>query len=219
MYEYLSQLDRFLHVLFGIVWIGLLYYFNFVGAGYLKEATPEGKKDALQILQPKALWYFRWAALLTFLTGLYLLYYVSEIPGAYNVGISLGATMATIMFLNVWLIIWPNQKKVIAGTQDAAEAGAKAALASRTNTLLSFPMLYFMIYSAHINFGNDPLLLGGELGPGWSSYSLWVGILLIIAIEWNAIFGKMRKWLESVKAVIHSGLILTVFYGALVHFF
>jgi len=219
MYEYLSQLDRFLHVLFGIVWIGLLYYFNFVGAGYLKEATPEGKKDALQKLQPKALWYFRWAALLTFLTGLYLLYYVSEIPGAYNVGISLGATMATIMFLNVWLIIWPNQKKVIAGTQDAAEAGAKAALASRTNTLLSFPMLYFMIYSAHINFGNDPLLLGGELGPGWSSYSLWVGILLIIAIEWNAIFGKMRKWLESVKAVIHSGLILTVFYRALVHFF
>ena len=219
MYEYLSQLDRFLHVLFGIVWIGLLYYFNFVGAGYLKEATPEGKKDALQKLQPKALWYFRWAALLTFLTGLYLLYYVSEIPGAYNVGISLGATMATIMFLNVWLIIWPNQKKVIAGTQDAAEAGAKAALASRTNTLLSFPMLYFMIYSAHINFGNYPLLLGGELGPGWSSYSLWVGILLIIAIEWNAIFGKMRKWLESVKAVIHSGLILTVFYGALVHFF
>ena len=87
------------------------------------------------------------------------------------------------MFLNVWLIIWPNQKKVIAGTQDAAEAGAKAALASRTNTLLSFPMLYFMIYSAHINFGNDPLLLGGELGPGWSSYSLWVGILLIIAID------------------------------------
>ena len=219
MYEYLSQLDRFLHVLFGIVWIGLLYYFNFVGAGYLKEATPEGKKDVLQKLVPKALWYFRWAALLTFLTGVYLLYYVSEIPGAYNVGISLGATMATIMFLNVWLIIWPNQKKVIAGTQDAAEAGAKAALASRTNTLLSFPMLYFMIYSAHINFGNDPLLLGGELGPGWNSYSLWVGILLIIAIEWNAIFGKMRKWLESVKAVIHSGLILTVFYGALVHFF
>ena len=159
MYEYLSQLDRFLHVLFGIVWIGLLYYFNFVGAGYLKEATPDAKKDVLQKLQPKALWYFRWAALLTFLTGLYLLYYVSEIPGAYNVGISLGATMATIMFLNVWLIIWPNQKKVIAGAQDAAEAGAKAALASRTNTLFSFPMLYFMIYSAHINYGNDPLLI------------------------------------------------------------
>ncbi|MBA4729498.1 MAG: urate hydroxylase PuuD [Gammaproteobacteria bacterium] len=219
MYEYLSQLDRFLHVLFGIVWIGLLYYFNFVGAGYLKEATPDAKKDVLQKLQPKALWYFRWAALLTFLTGLYLLYYVSEIPGAYNVGISLGATMATIMFLNVWLIIWPNQKKVIAGAQDAAEAGAKAALASRTNTLFSFPMLYFMIYSAHINYGNDPLLIAGELGPGWSSYSLWIGILLIVLIQLNAMFGKMRKWFESVKAVIHSGAILTVAFATLVYFY
>lgn len=219
MYEYLSQLDRFLHVLFGIVWIGLLYYFNFVGAGYLKEATPDAKKDVLQKLQPKALWYFRWAALLTFLTGLYLLYYVSEIPGAYNVGISLGATMATLMFLNVWLIIWPNQKKVIAGAQDAAEAGAKAALASRTNTLFSFPMLYFMIYSAHINYGNDPLLIAGELGPGWSSYSLWIGILLIVLIQLNAMFGKMRKWFESVKAVIHSGAILTVAFATLVYFY
>jgi len=219
MYEYLSQLDRFLHVLFGIVWIGLLYYFNFVGAGYLKEATPDAKKDVLQKLQPKALWYFRWAALLTFLTGLYLLYYVSEIPGAYNVGISLGATMATLMFLNVWLIIWPNQKKVIAGAQDAAEAGAKAALASRTNTLFSFPMLYFMIYSAHINYGNDPLLIAGELGPGWSSYSLWIGILLIVLIQLNGMFGKMRKWFESVKAVIHSGAILTVVFATLVYFY
>ena len=129
-YEYWSQVSRFLHVLFGIAWIGLLYYFNFIGGGYLKQASPEAKKDMLQLHQPNALWYFRWAAMFTFLTGLYLLYYVSEIPGAYNVGISLGATMATIMFLNVWLIIWPNQKKVIAGTEDAADAGAKALLAS-----------------------------------------------------------------------------------------
>ena len=118
----------------------------------------------------------------TFLTGLYLLYYVSEIPGAYNVGISLGATMATIMFLNVWLIIWPNQKKVIAGTEDAADAGAKALLASRTNTLFSFPMLYFMIYSAHINNGNDPLLLGDSYGPGWGTLSLWLGAAIILSL-------------------------------------
>ena len=84
-------------------------------------------------------------------TGVYLLWYIGT---GYSVGMSLGALMATIMFLNVWLIIWPNQKKVIAGTDDAAEAGAKAALASRTNTLFSFPMLYFMIYSAHISTGN-----------------------------------------------------------------
>lgn len=155
----------------------------------------------------------------TFVTGLYLLWYVSEIPLAYNVGISLGATMATIMFLNVWLIIWPNQKKVIAGTDDAAAAGAKAALASRTNTLFSFPMLYFMIYSAHINYGNDPLLVGGNFGPGWFSYSLWVGTALIVLIELNVLFGKMNKWIESVKAVIHSGVALTIFYALLVYYF
>ena len=143
-----AQVTRFLHTLFGITWIGLLYYFNFVGGGYVKDATPDAKKDYLQKHQPNALWYFRWAAAFTFLTGIYLLYWVSQVPLAYNVGISLGATMATIMFLNVWLIIWPNQKKVIAGTADAPEAAAKALLASRTNTLLSFPMLYFMIYSA-----------------------------------------------------------------------
>ena len=215
-YEYWSQVSRFLHVLFGIAWIGLLYYFNFIGGGYLKQASPEAKKDMLQLHQPNALWYFRWAAMFTFLTGLYLLYYVSEIPGAYNVGISLGATMATIMFLNVWLIIWPNQKKVIAGTEDAADAGAKALLASRTNTLFSFPMLYFMIYSAHINNGNDPLLLGDSYGPGWGTLSLWLGAAIILAIELNAVFGKLWRWLESVKAVLHSGLLLTVFFAWLV---
>ena len=168
MFEYLSQIDRFLHVLFGITWIGLLYYFNFVGAGYLKEASPEGKKDVLLKLQPNALWYFRWAALFTFLTGLYLLWYL-DYKNSYSIGISLGSLMATIMFLNVWLIIWPNQKKVIAGTEDAAEAGAKAALASRTNTLFSFPMLYFMIYSAHISDGKNYFYeIPGVAASGWN---------------------------------------------------
>ena len=107
MFEYLSQIDRFLHVLFGITWIGLLYYFNFVGAGYLKEATPEGKKDVLLKLQPNALWYFRWAALFTFLTGLYLLWYL-DYKNSYSIGISLGSLMAKIMFLNVILFYQNN---------------------------------------------------------------------------------------------------------------
>ena len=217
LFEYLSQLSRFFHVLFGILWIGLLYYFNFVGAGYLKEATPEGKKDVLQKLQPNALWYFRWAALFTFLTGVYLLWYIGK---GYSVGISLGALMATFMFLNVWLIIWPNQKKVIAGTDDAAEAGAKAALASRTNTLFSFPMLYFMIYSAHISQGKNYFYeIPGVSPSGWDMPAIYIGTALILAIEANAIFGKMRKFMESVKAVIHSGLVLTVLMGLLVHFY
>ena len=172
MFEYLSQIDRFLHVLFGITWYGLLYYFNFVGAGYLKEASPEGKKDVLLKLQPNALWYFRWAALFTFLTGLYLLWYL-DYKNSYSIGISLGSLMATIMFLNVWLIIWPNQKKVIAGTEDAADAGAKAALASRTNTLFSFPKLYFMIYSAHISDECDFWQNEKIYGICESCYTFW----------------------------------------------
>ena len=211
LFEYLSQLSRFFHVLFGILWIGLLYYFNFVGAGYLKEATPEGKKDVLQKLQPNALWYFRWAALFTFLTGLYLLYYLNV---TVNTGIILGSLMATFMAANVWFIIWPNQKKVIAGAEDAAEAGAKAGLASRTNTLFSIPMLYLMVYSAHAGTGGvtSNLLISGNLT------GFWVGLAIILLIELNAIFGKMNPMIASVKAVIHSGLVLGVIFALLVQY-
>ena len=141
-----TVLIRFAHVLFGILWIGLLYYFNFVQTEYFKDSEPSAKSDVVQKLVPNALWYFRWAAAFTFLTGLYLLYYLSM---TVNISIVLGAIMGTIMAANVWFIIWPNQKKVIAGAPDAADAGAKAGLASRTNTLLSIPMLYLMINSAH----------------------------------------------------------------------
>ena len=136
---------RALHILFGIAWIGLLYYFNFVQTEYFKVSEPSAKSDVVQKLVLTHSEYFRYAALFTFLTGLYLIHYLSI---AINVSIILGAVMGTLMFLNVWLIIWPNQKKVIAGAADAADAGAKAGLASRTNTLFSIPMLWFMVYSA-----------------------------------------------------------------------
>ena len=146
--EYLIEfLFRWGHVLFGIAWIGLLYYFNFVQGEYFKEATADAKGDATQKLVPNALWWFRWAALFTFLTGLYLL---DAISGRLNEGIVLGAIMGTLMMLNVWGIIWPNQKIVIGIKEgDAAIAGPKALLASRTNTLFSFAMLYFMLSSVH----------------------------------------------------------------------
>ena len=121
-----TVLVRALHVLFGILWIGLLYYFNFVQTEYFKDADADAKSDVVQKLVPNALWYFRWAAAFTFLTGLYLLYYLNA---AVNVGILLGSLMATFMAANVWFIIWPNQKKVIAGAEDSAVAAAKAGLA------------------------------------------------------------------------------------------
>ena len=203
-----TVLIRFAHIFFGILWIGLLYYFNFVQTEYFKESEASAKADVVQKLVPNALWYFRWAAAFTFLTGFYLLYFLSI---TVNVGILLGALMGTIMAANVWFIIWPNQKKVIAGAPDAADAGAKAGLASRTNTLLSIPMLYLMVYSAH--GGGLPLIAESSL------MGLWIGLVFILAIEVNALVGKMNPAIASVKAVIHSSIVLTLVFGALVHYF
>jgi len=189
---------RSLHVLFGIAWIGLLYYFNFVQAEYVKIADPDAKADVFKKLAPNALWWFRWAALFTFLTGIILLHQIYVRIGT---EIILGATMGTIMMLNVWGIIWRNQKIVLGMKDgDAAAAGAKAGLASRTNTLFSVPMLMYMVYSVH----------GGNVGMGISMNALYLGLAIIFAIEANAIWGKMIPAIASVRAVIISSFALAI---------
>ena len=189
---------RSLHVLFGIDWIGLLYYFNFVQAEYVKIADPDAKADVFKKLAPNALWWFRWAALFTFLTGVILLHQIYVRIGT---EIILGATMGTIMMLNVWGIIWRNQKIVLGMKEgDAAAAGAKAGLASRTNTLFSVPMLMYMVYSVH----------GGNVGMGISMNALYLGLGIILAIEANAIWGKMVPAITSVRAVIISSFALAI---------
>tara|TARA_Y100000389_G_scaffold47160_1_gene42214 strand:+ start:95 stop:736 length:642 start_codon:yes stop_codon:yes gene_type:complete len=194
---------RAFHILFGIAWIGLLYYFNFIQAEYVKVAEPDAKADVFKKLAPNALWWFRWAALFTFLTGVILLHQISARIGT---EIILGATMGTLMMLNVWGIIWRNQKIVLGMKEgDAAAAGAKAGLASRTNTLFSVPMLMYMVYSAH---GQDAT--GLIIHPEWSSTSLLIGLAIIFAIEANAIWGKMLPAITSVRAVIISSFVLSV---------
>ncbi len=192
---------RAFHILFGIAWIGLLYYFNFVQTEYVKVAEPDAKADVMKKLAPNALWWFRWAALFTFLTGLILLY---QIWARIGTEIILGATMGTLMMLNVWGIIWRNQKIVLGMKEgDVALAAAKAGLASRTNTLFSVPMLMYMVYSAHAP--GSYLIL-----DDWNMTSLVIGLVIIFAIEANAIWGKMLPVIASVRSVITSSFVLAV---------
>jgi uncharacterized membrane protein len=215
----LDYLFRWGHFLFGIVWIGLLYYFNFVQTEYFKEAEADHRSGAIQKLVPRALWWFRWGAAFTFLTGLYLLYRL-HIGMSYD--ILVGATLGTLMAINVWFIIWPNQKIVIASaTQvagggealpEAAAAAPKAGLASRTNTLFSIPMLFFMGSSAHLPSVKTATVMANDL---ISPASLIAVFLIILALEVNAIRGKQGP-MTSVVGVIHCGLGLTaVLYGCM----
>ena len=211
-----NYLFRWGHVLFGIVWIGLLYYFNFVQTEYFKEADPTHRSGAIQKLVPRALWWFRWGAAFTFLTGLYLLY---VLHGALTYDITVGATLGTLMAFNVWFIIWPNQKIVIASATQVAEGGEalpeaaaaapKAALASRTNTLFSIPMLFFMGSSAHLPSG----IVTDSMAA--TTASLVAVFAIILILEVNAVRGKQGP-MTSVAGVIHCGLGLTaVLYGCM----
>jgi len=201
-------LTRWIHLLAGVAWIGLLWYFNFVQGEYFKEAEASSKSDAIRKLVPRALWWFRWGAMFTFLSGIALL----GIKHLMGLGILVGATLGTIMFLNVWLIIWPNQKIVIASAEKAAAGGeadpaaagalAKAGLASRTNTLFSIPMLFFMASSVHL------AQLATPIGSA-SMAAILVSFGLILLLAINGIKGKMGP-MASVKGVIHMGLLLTL---------
>ena len=203
--EFINFLFRWGHLLFGVTWIGLLYYFNFIQGGYFKQASPEGLADAKAKLAPSALWWFRWGAMFTFITGVVLLLGVQG-QGFMNDYIVAGALMGTLMFLNVWLIIWPNQKIALGIVEggDGPTAAGKALLASRTNTLLSAPMAYCMLASPHMGYSADSLLSGNGGGAG-----LYVVLALIAALEANAIVGKQGP-MTTVKGVIYSSVGLTV---------
>ena len=204
----MDVLFRWGHILFGVTWIGLLYYFNFVQPEYVKEAEDSAKADVMQKLAPRALWWLRWAALFTFLTGLVLIWFIT---GRLNLAITFGAIMGTIMMLNVWGIIWPNQKIVIGlSSGDKAKAAPKAGLASRTNTLFSLPMLYFMVASTHATPATNGGLWSGEGDLAVSMTGFIVGLVIIAAIEANALWGKMNGAIQSVNAVITSSIVLTV---------
>ena len=219
---------RWIHFLAGITWIGILYYFNFVQTPFFAETEAPVRTGAIQKLVPRALWWFRWGAMVTFLAGIlmYLMRWAQQGTGAfffsqYGVVITLGGLLGTIMFLNVWLVIWPNQQIIIASTNQVAQggqalptaagAGRRAALASRTNTVFSIPMLFFMGAAVHYP---------GLVGPAASHAVFWVLALIITAaVEYNALVGTQgptKKPLDSVSGALWAGFILTAIFYVLV---
>jgi uncharacterized membrane protein len=214
-------LFRWFHIFFGVIWIGLLYYFNFVQGSFFAETDAATKSNAIQKLVPRALWWFRYGALFTILTGIILItgraHMGFSFATSWGVCILTGMSLGFIMFLNVWVIIWPNQKIVIAsataaatgGKADpaAAAAGAKAGLASRTNTLFSIPMLFFMAASNHLTIATSET----------SKFMLCAIIngIIILALTFNGIKGKTGP-MTTVKGVVHMGFLLAiVLYGVI----
>jgi uncharacterized membrane protein len=151
---------RYLHVLSGIMWIGLLWYFNFVQIPNMPNIPNEQKPAIAKVIAPAALFWFRWAALSTIITGLIVAYLSGYVNQAMTLGligeadpksitIGIGMWLGIIMAYNVWMVIWPNQKKALGIIDATAEEKAKSAktamLFSRANTLLSIPMLLTMV--------------------------------------------------------------------------
>ena len=163
--EYFWQfIFRYIHVLAGIMWIGLLYYFNFVQIPNMPKIPDEQKPAIGKVIAPAALWYFRWAAMVTLISGIILGHLNGYLLSALQLGIAdsnpantaigIGMWLAIIMWFNVWFVIWPNQKKALGIVEVSAEEKAGAAktamLFSRTNTLLSIPMLFAMVSAQNI---------------------------------------------------------------------
>ena len=163
-YAFWRFLFRWLHVLSGVMWIGLLWYFNFVQTPGMPKIPDEQKPAISKVIAPSALFWFRWGAMSTIVTGLILAMLNGYLVDAILLGttskalthtlIGIGMWLGTIMWFNVWFIIWPNQKKVLgivpADDASKAAAGRMAGMASRINTMLSIPMLFAMVSAQNL---------------------------------------------------------------------
>lgn len=214
---------RWLHLFFGVTWIGHLYYFNFVQGPFFAETDPATKSNTIQKLVPRALWWFRWGAMYTMLTGIIYLAAKGHRDGfeifmtSWGIAILTGASLGLLMWANVWFVIWPKQQIVIASATQAAKGGAalpeaasaaaRAGVASRTNTLFSIPMLFFMGAASHLPISIRP------------DANLWIVFLglaaVILALEFNALKGKTGP-MTTIKGVITCGFVLAaILYGTI----
>jgi len=228
-------LFRYFHIIGGVAWIGVLWYINFIQGPYVNSIDATMATVAKQKLFPRVMWYFRYGALLTFITGLVLIGLKGFDPkiaipmgtpqwNAWFAKIYPGFMFATIMFINVWFIIWPRTKKIIAAAngekiENLGTMGRRSFLASRTNTLLSIPMLFFMAAANNLTLN----------GVSNEKLNLWIIIVtaVLVLVETNALFASndpakkpvSTKPIETTKGVIHTGFVLTILLYVGVEFF
>ncbi len=225
LFSYFATLDgisfllRWLHFFFGVMWIGHLYYFNFTQGTAVAQMDAGGKSNVTNKLLPIALYWFRWGAMWTMVSGVLLLSIKGHqvgmeiFYGSWGVAILTGSALGMLMWANVWFLIWPKQQIVIASAASVAGGGQanpqaavvapQALLASRTNTMFSIPMLFFMGAASHLQIPVTPE----------SNLKLLTLVLalVILGLEANAIKGKIGP-LQTVKGVITCGFALTVIF-------
>jgi len=223
---------RWFHFLAGITWIGMLYYFNFVQVPFFAGAEPAVRTGMITGgLVSRALWWFRWGAMITFITGwLYLLHRMGQFgiqpffATSYGWAIFMGGVIGSLMWFNVWFIIWPAQQVVMASAArvkeggqaipDAAARGARGGVASRTNTLLSIPMLFFMGSASHFAFFT-PTARPAKI------IMLIVFLVILAIVEGNAVVGPAtpdkasagKKLLATVNGTFWAGFVLTAIFA------
>jgi uncharacterized membrane protein len=232
--------SRWAHVVVGITWIGLLYYFNFVQVPSFAQMEAAARNNAIDKLASRALWWFRWAALATVATGVMILLFQNDgkselFDGDFwksvsGMSIATGILLALTMFGNVWLVIWPNQKQVIANARNvqaggeadpaAAAAGRKGALASRQNTIYSFTMLMFMVGTAHFFGGGNGFVFNPSGGDRATYWIIAIVIWAVLELSALGIIGgtgqNVTNWMyESHKNALIAGGVLVVVYYAL----
>src|SRR3990172_2448294 len=216
---------RWFHFLAGITWIGLLYYFNLVQTPFFAETDAPVRSGAIQKLVPRALWWFRWGAMVTFITRwLVILHRWGQLGWAgwwnssYGWTITLGGILGSVMWANVWFVIWPNQKVVIANAlqtakggpaiPDAAARGRRAALAPRTHVVFSIPMLFYMGAASHLT----NLIRPNTGGKAWMAI---LSAAIIVLVEVNALVGAQgatKKPLDTIQGTLTGGFILALVY-------
>ena len=224
---------RISHVIVGVMWMGLLWFFNFVQVPAYAEMDAAARNNALDKLTWRALWWFRWAAIATVVFGILIIaVWPDQYDGDYwkstaGVTLLLGIIMGLVMAANVWMVIWPNQQIVIANARnvqaggeanpDAAAAGRRGAMASRQNTIFSLPLLVFMVGASHFYLSSEHW----DPSPGGAKWGLYfiIGIAIIAVLEVNALGkisgtgnGGLNVIYETHKNAMYTGFALIVIF-------